>query len=178
MHARTRTLAILASAVGAAALMPALSTGPWQGAPVTPSTAAEVAAESQQAPQNLVVEVGPASLSEEAAGSAPALERTEVAVNSNAHYAHLGDEERVRLRATALAQRLGLPAAGEAALTEVLLEEQSRRASALAELRRKPDDAEARARVRSELDAILAWKTNALNDQFGAEHAAEIMKRR
>jgi hypothetical protein len=66
---------------------------------------------------------------------------------------------------------------GQESLTAVLLEEQSRRAGALTELRLKLDDAEARARVRGELDAILAWKTKTLNDQFGAQHAAEILKR-
>ncbi|MBI5850626.1 MAG: hypothetical protein HZB39_06235 [Planctomycetes bacterium] len=162
--------------MGAAALVTALSTGPWQGAPVTPPAAEEAEAESQQAPQNLVAEVATIPRTKEPA--AAAIERTEVPVDPSARSAPLGDEARVRLRATALAQRLGLSAAGEETLTAVLLEEQSRRASALTELRRKPDDAEARTRVRSELDAILAWKTKALSDRFGAEHAAEILKRR
>ena len=176
MHSRTRILAIQASAVGAVVLVLALSAGPWQGAPVIPAAAEAAAAESQQAPQNLVAEVGTIPRTEEPA--AAAIERTEVPVSPGARSESLSDEQRVRLRATALAQRLGLPANGEEKLAAVLLEEQCRRASVLTELRRRPDDAEVRARVRSELDAILAWKTKALNDQFGAGHAAEILKRR
>jgi hypothetical protein len=178
MHARTRILALVASAVGAAALATALRTGPSQGAPVPPPAATEAAAASPQAQQDLVAEVAPIPPTTESAADAATIVRTEVPASPSARSAPLGDEERVRLRATALAQRLGLPAAGEESLTAVLLEEQSRRASALTELRQKPDDDEARARVRSELDAILLWKTKALNDQFGAEHAAEILKRR
>jgi hypothetical protein len=178
MHARTRILAILASAVGAAALVTALSTDPWQSAPVltlAPATAA--AATAPEMLQSLMDELAQSPRKTEAA-TASTIERTKVPLDASAANVPLGDEARVRLRATGLARRLGLPAADEAALTAVLLEEETRRAGALTELRRTPDDAEVRARVRSELDAILAWKSEALNDQFGAVHAAEILKRR
>lgn len=176
MNARTRVLVILASAVGASVLVLALSTESWQGAPVTPPAVA--AAASPLVRQNPVAEVAPITLTGEAAVAAAVSERTEVAVSPSGRNAVLGNEERVRLRAAELGKKLALSAAAEETLTAVLLEEQTRRASAVAELRRKPDDAEVRARVRTELDAILAWKTQALNDQFGAQHAAEIMKRR
>lgn len=176
MQTHTRIRLLLASAVGAALLVALLSTDLWQGAPVTLPTAATPAVSSPEAPQDLVAEVAQISRTTEPA--ADAIARTEIPASPSASSARLGDEERVRLRATALAQKLGLSADGEATLTAVLLEEQTRRANAVTALRRNPDDAEVQARVRGELDAILEWKTEALNDRFGAEHAAEIMKRR
>ena len=88
------------------------------------------------------------------------------------------DEDRIADRAAALVEELQLSPERGQSLLSILLQEQSQRAAAFSELRSSPDQAAARARVRAELDAIRAWKTRTLRDQFGADHASRILRRR
>lgn len=88
------------------------------------------------------------------------------------------DEHRVRRRAGKVAQELALSAEHEQALITVLLQEQARRGVVMAELRCKPGDEEINALVRTELNAIRAWKSKELMTQFGADRMRIIMQRR
>ena len=91
----------------------------------------------------------------------------------------LGNERRVSQRAAALAREFGLSADNEGALREVLLEEQVRRERVFRDLRGASQDqlAEVRARVRGELDAILAWKSAELSTRFGSDLAGALTRR-
>jgi hypothetical protein len=91
----------------------------------------------------------------------------------------VGNEQRVRQRAAALAQDLELSAENEDALLDVLLQEQTRREVAFSDLRSASPDqqAEVRAQVRTELDEILAWKTEELRARFGSDLADTVMRR-
>ena len=91
----------------------------------------------------------------------------------------VGNEQRVRQRAAALAQDLELSAENEDAILDVLLQEQTRREVAFRDLRSvSPDQqTEVPAQVRTELDEILAWKTEKLRTRFGSDLADTMIRR-
>lgn len=176
MHAQIRIAVVLVTVlVGAvlAATMREDSTPTSPGRPTAAPTQA-TAGSPELSPPIAVAEFDPGG---EAPEALTAHQRTAVAGNPSGRRAPIRDEERVAIRATSIAKKLKLSAAGEDALLAVLLEEQTRRAAALTAWRRRPDDAEADARLRTELDAILAWKTRELRRQFGPEYAGIMMRR-
>lgn len=179
MHSQTRITVILATALVAAVFAAAVSRARSSETPGIPAAAPVGATAATAEPaQPMAAATGDIEANGEAPGTPAANQRTEVEVSPSALRVPLGSADRIRNRAAALARRLELSAADSEALLTVLLEEQARRAAAIIELRREPDDAEVSARVRVEFDAILAWKTNELRDRFGAERADLMRKRR
>lgn len=145
----------------------------WDGPGAATETAAVCSQDPPPAPLASAVDERMAGQ-----GVAPvAAERIEVSVVGDAQNVATRDADRVRARAAALATKLALSAADEEALLAVLLEEQERRSAAFAERRSGSDPADGNARMRSQLDAILVWKTKVLSDRFGLARATVMMRR-
>jgi len=154
-----------------------------EAAPVVAQTAGTGGA-SQPEPARLRSQEAPAAaasanvLSRPAGARRASPQRTEVEAGTTKQRLPLTDQDRVRLRAEALATKLKLTAPEENALLVVLLAEQSRRADALSEMRRAPKGAETTARLRAELNNIRAWKSQELRNHFGTKRATAMLQRR
>lgn len=176
MHSQTRFAVVLATVLVGAVLAASLredSPPPSPGSPPAAPTRAMSGSVERSQPI-AVAEIEPSRAAGEAG---TAHQRTAVAVDPTVRQVPIRDDELVAIRAASLAKELQLSGLGENALLGVLLEEQTRRAAVFTELRQKPDDAETKSRVRTELDAILAWKTRELRRQFGPEYAGIMMRR-
>ncbi len=169
---------LLASALLATAAAAALASDRGQAAPAVaaaiPGPARESADDGGQSP--IAAASGPRLPATPRQEEAAAAIRMPVEVRHEAPLP-LGDEERVTRRVEVMAKKLGLSAPDAEALRLVLVQEQARRGPVFADLHRDPDGAATRARARAELDAILAWKTAALEARFGTERATAIQRR-
>ena len=87
------------------------------------------------------------------------------------------EADTVHSRAARLGQELGLSPSDRGTLSELLLQEQAKRAHLVAEWRSGAQSEAASAALRLALDDLAAWKRDALLARLGAPVADEVLRR-